>query len=162
MQVLLVTEWIFQGFYLDTALKEIKACMRHAESRESSKVYNKASPWWGSYSYRDQSKSYKRRELPKPSDSKRYVSSTPMALHQLRKLAVLSLAKKDPDGASFLHGTFLIGKFWQGKKTKSTSFTSPTDFKAYLQRKIHPKFRVQEQLQLFFVHSLRILWKKLH
>lgn len=71
-----------------------------------------------------------------------------MALHQLRKLAVLSLAKKDPDGASFLHGTFLIGKFWQGKKTKSTLYTStmPTNFKAYFQMKIHPKFRVQKQL----------------
>lgn len=70
-----------------------------------------------------------------------------MALHQLRKLAVLSLAKKDPDGASFLHGTFLIGKFWQGKKTKSTLCTStlPTDFKAHLQRKINREFRAQKQ-----------------
>lgn len=84
-----------------------------------------------------------------------------MALHQLRKLAVLSLAKKDPDGASFLHGTFLIGKFWQGKKTKSTLCTStlPTDFKAYLQRKINSKFRVQKQwLVTTFCSTYHVLY----
>lgn len=45
----------------------------------------------------------------KPSDSNKHVSPTPASLHQDRKLAVLSRAKKDPDGALLLHGILRYG-----------------------------------------------------
>lgn len=48
--------------------------------------------------------------IPKPSDSNRQVSSTPTSLHQDKKFAVLSRAKKDPEGALALHGIFRTGK----------------------------------------------------
>ncbi|PWA30469.1 hypothetical protein CCH79_00015354, partial [Gambusia affinis] len=40
---------------------------------------------------------------PKSSDSKRHVSPTPTSRHQARKLAVLSRAKKEPEGALCRH-----------------------------------------------------------
>lgn len=45
-------------------------------------------------------------DLPKPSDSNRHVSPTPTSRHQARKLAVLSRAKKEPEGALCRHGIF--------------------------------------------------------
>lgn len=48
--------------------------------------------------------------IPKPSDSNKQVSSTPTSLHQDKKFAVLSRAKKDPEGALALHGIFRTGK----------------------------------------------------
>ena len=49
--------------------------------------------------------------IPKPSDSNRHVSSTPKSRHQDKKFAVLSLAKKEPEGALALHGIFFKGRF---------------------------------------------------
>lgn len=46
---------------------------------------------------------------PKPSDSNKHVSPTPTSRHQDRKLAVLSRAKKDPDGAVRRHGILRLG-----------------------------------------------------
>ena len=57
--------------------------------------------------------------IPKPSDSNRHVSSTPKSRHQDKKFAVLSLAKKDPEGALALHGIFFKGRFWKTKKSHS-------------------------------------------
>lgn len=53
---------------------------------------------------------YVNKYIPKPSDSNRQVSSTPTSLHQDKKFAVLSRAKKDPEGALALHGIFRTGK----------------------------------------------------
>lgn len=52
-----------------------------------------------------------RKYIPKPSDSNRHVSSTPKSRHQDKKFAVLSLAKKEPEGALALHGIFFMGRF---------------------------------------------------
>lgn len=57
--------------------------------------------------------------IPRPSDSKRQVSSTPKSRHQDKKLAVLSRAKKEPEGALALHGIFFRGKVWKIKKSQS-------------------------------------------
>lgn len=57
--------------------------------------------------------------IPKPSDSNRHVSSTPKSRHQDKKFAVLSLAKKEPEGALALHGIFFKGRFWKTKKSHS-------------------------------------------
>lgn len=89
-----------------------------------------------------------------------------MALHQLRKLAVLSLAKKDPDGASFLHGTFLIGKFWQEKKTKYTVHINIDNrFQStFSEERKKAKFGVQKQWLVFIIGSRKttcILLEKL-
>ena len=46
---------------------------------------------------------------PRPSDSNRQVSPTPTDRHQARKLAVLSLAKKEPEGALRRQGILLDG-----------------------------------------------------
>lgn len=54
-----------------------------------------------------------------------------MHLHQFRKLAVLSLAKKDPEGASFLQGTFLKGKSW-GKENSEEKLPELLPKMAYL------------------------------
>ena len=48
---------------------------------------------------------------PKSSDSNRHVSPTPTLRHQARKLAVLSLAKKEPEGALCRHGILRLGIF---------------------------------------------------
>lgn len=56
---------------------------------------------------------YVNKYIPKPSDSNRQVSSTPTSLHQDKKFAVLSRAKKDPEGALALHGIFRTGKVWK-------------------------------------------------
>lgn len=46
---------------------------------------------------------------PSPSDSNKQVSPTPTSRHHDRKLAVLSRAKKEPDGALALHGILRLG-----------------------------------------------------
>lgn len=51
----------------------------------------------------------KKSDLPKPSDSNRQVSPTPTSRHQARKFAVLSRAKKDPEGALRRHGILREG-----------------------------------------------------
>jgi len=60
--------------------------------------------------------------IPKPSDSNRQVSSTPTSLHQDKKFAVLSRAKKDPEGALALHGIFRTGKVWKKQKLINTRY----------------------------------------
>lgn len=60
-----------------------------------------------------------RKYIPKPSDSNRHVSSTPKSRHQDKKFAVLSRAKKEPEGALALHGIFFKGRFWKTKKSHS-------------------------------------------
>lgn len=51
----------------------------------------------------------KRLHSPKPSDSNKHVSPTPTSRHQARKLAVLSRAKKEPEGADRRHGILRYG-----------------------------------------------------
>lgn len=51
----------------------------------------------------------KRVHSPKSSDSNRHVSPTPTLRHQARKLAVLSRAKKEPEGALCRHGILRWG-----------------------------------------------------
>lgn len=60
----------------------------------------------------------KLKHVPRPSDSNRYVSSTPMWRHQPRKLAVLSRAKKDPGEALHLHATFFMGNNCRERHSK--------------------------------------------